>query len=337
MSFSKFDFTEPTDYVSQVDRLRYFNASVLYDKVIEDNIKRLISELSDKDRAAFHDQGQKNDDEIRAFFRVVNHFDDAQEKEKSCLFKRLMAGKDPLPIAPPLSWSYPWYEVIEDDGPWPISISRLTETVDVLIRQGIDFNTAQRFTGIDIHQCLWTVLERRSATCCIVSFRKWVNFGYVWSLERHAVEAYTSRSHITAINNSRFIGKVKTIDDLRLVELGRVEKKLNCLMWARDGVEAQTFIDKQRAISILSELSANAQVRAGLELAFERKHAGLSVTPSRDEVLVLAERGVSKILKDGYFVREEDGMLMAYEWSLSAVSKGDLKSVFKPATEKVCG
>ncbi len=47
-----------------------------------------------------------------SFPRDLNHL--RITMRKSALFHRLMEGKEPLPIPPPRSHSYPWYSLIED-------------------------------------------------------------------------------------------------------------------------------------------------------------------------------------------------------------------------------
>lgn len=41
---------------------------------------------------------------------------------KSALFHRLLQGKEPLPIPPPRSHSYPWYELIENGVGYPFEV-----------------------------------------------------------------------------------------------------------------------------------------------------------------------------------------------------------------------
>ncbi len=45
---------------------------------------------------------------------------------KSALLKRLLDGKEPLPVAPPLSFSYPWYDLIEDGYDEPLEVWKLS-------------------------------------------------------------------------------------------------------------------------------------------------------------------------------------------------------------------
>ena len=41
---------------------------------------------------------------------------------KSALFARLLEGKPALPYAPPLSYAYPWYAIVEESGPHKVCV-----------------------------------------------------------------------------------------------------------------------------------------------------------------------------------------------------------------------
>jgi hypothetical protein len=73
---------------------------------------------------------------------------------KSALFARLLAGKDPLPYPPPTSFSYPWYELIEQPGPHLINtVGGVASLVAIL--------NGDMGTGCDRHlllnQCIWGI------------------------------------------------------------------------------------------------------------------------------------------------------------------------------------
>ena len=51
--------------------------------------------------------------------------------EKSALFARLLSGKAPLPFPPPTSFNQPWYDVIEESGPFHIVLGGMLPAWDV--------------------------------------------------------------------------------------------------------------------------------------------------------------------------------------------------------------
>lgn len=68
---------------------------------------------------------------------------------KSALFARLLNGKAALPYPPPTSYSYPWYAVVEEAGPFPVSVGR-----------AMSGGGARETTGgfvLRINQCTWEV------------------------------------------------------------------------------------------------------------------------------------------------------------------------------------
>ena len=46
--------------------------------------------------------------------------------EKSALIQRLLSGKPPLAAPPPLSFSYPWYEIVESSEPQRCALTTIT-------------------------------------------------------------------------------------------------------------------------------------------------------------------------------------------------------------------
>lgn len=186
---------------------------------------------------------------------------------------------------------------------------------------GLDFNTARRFTGIQINQAIWTLLDRLSDTSAFVSYKKWHDLGYSWLLARHCVQSSYSNAPIVSVNNSRFTGRVRTLEDLKLDELGKAEIHFGKLKWGRDPVAAKVYVEEQRGISLLCERTAIADVREGQRMVAARKALGLYFAPGREEVEARALDRVTAVLSDGYFVGA-DGVLMTFEWDLAAVTKG---------------
>jgi len=77
----------------------------------------------------------------------------------SALLNRLMEGKEPLPIAPPRAYSYPWYHLIEDGYGYPYEVWEAPK----------EFST--EYNALIIEQCLcWKVLEKISDNEWIVTY-----------------------------------------------------------------------------------------------------------------------------------------------------------------------
>lgn len=78
---------------------------------------------------------------------------------KSALFSRLLEGKAALPYPPPTSFSYPWYDVIEQPGPHHVTIGGGVSVAGVAHwEDGIGSDG-----HIVLNQCAWTILRKNEA------------------------------------------------------------------------------------------------------------------------------------------------------------------------------
>jgi hypothetical protein len=123
------------DKLTQDQRDRYAWAISEYERIQDENAER----FSLQGRAY-----QKGD---------CRHLDGT----KSALFWRLLQGKAALPYPPPTAMSYPWYEVIEDDGPFEVGFSSLY--AGKVMRNIME---PLRNT-ISINQTLWSIREKNEA------------------------------------------------------------------------------------------------------------------------------------------------------------------------------
>jgi hypothetical protein len=124
-----------------------------YKRIQEANVAYRVAHLSDEEREFFRQQYGKTTDkeigeEMRSFSRLISN---SPGHPKSALFARLLSGKAALPHPPPTSFSYPWYDVIEGDGPHVVSVS--PRVLDV----------AGGRKQLSINQCGWSVLAANDA------------------------------------------------------------------------------------------------------------------------------------------------------------------------------
>jgi hypothetical protein len=75
----------------------------------------------------------------------------------SLLLRRMLAGKEPLPTPPPESDGKAWYDLLETGRAENIDVKPWEWAPDV---------------KISINQGIWTILEKRSATEFIVTYRE---------------------------------------------------------------------------------------------------------------------------------------------------------------------
>lgn len=84
-------------------------------------------------------------------------------REKSALFWRLLNGKEPLPMAPPTNYSYPWYEIIEEPGPHRVGDIGFRAYGKPLSRQLAELRGTDIEDHLFIEQCGWTVISHNAA------------------------------------------------------------------------------------------------------------------------------------------------------------------------------
>lgn len=72
--------------------------------------------------------------------------------DHSALLQRLAKGKEPLPAPPPLSFSYPWYELMEQGYAEPIDVWVGDKTTNEMFG----------YRAIVINQTPWKVVEQTS-------------------------------------------------------------------------------------------------------------------------------------------------------------------------------
>lgn len=74
--------------------------------------------------------------------------------DHSALLQRLLEGKDPLPIPPPRSFSYPWYDLIEKGEAHPCEVWEMPPGLN---HEDFPMLVIDQFAG-------WKVLEKISDT-----------------------------------------------------------------------------------------------------------------------------------------------------------------------------
>lgn len=187
------------------------NAEIEYKRIIEENLERQYLALSLLERERFvatvrqSKPNLRNDKEsILNEMRSRSNLRNYLHHHKSPLFKRLLEGKKGLAFPPPRSNSYPWYEVIECEGPFPVSVSN---TFD-LNNSGIISNTNY---SILINQCQWEILSMNDGAQELLELdfllrknmkqheikspHRAAQFTYIWSddLYKKVILAYTKK------------------------------------------------------------------------------------------------------------------------------------------------
>lgn len=229
---------------------------------------------------------------------------------KSALFWRLLEGKDPLPAPPPLSYSYPWYSVVEDAGPWTVvAPGEHTNTVTDFINSHYLLDGAPQ---VIIHQSAWELVKKVSDTELRVTHRNWKAQGYWWRLVLEQKNTKDTGQFIVAWHD-RSLGRITTLEQLVKEQRWHVDQEVLALELALSDREAEP--DEASAMPLgLSSKTATSKAR-GLRFLAARRAAGKSDIPDAHEVEALAAEGVARTLERGYSVNDQ-GELMLAVWQL---------------------
>ena len=119
------------DQLTDEQRARWDFAIAEYNRILNRNVERQIGRMSDHDKDNFllsfptFSAGEESTDEnVRQVLRLFYGMSGGAEGDpRSALLARLLDGKAPLRAPPPSTFHRPWYEVIEDDGPFEVTLS----------------------------------------------------------------------------------------------------------------------------------------------------------------------------------------------------------------------
>jgi hypothetical protein len=119
------------DRLTDEQRARWNWAIAEYNRILERNVERQAGQMSEQDKEnfllsfpTFKTGGESIDENVRQVLRLFYGMSGGAEgNPRSALLARLLAGKQPLRAPPPSTFHRPWYEVIEEDGPFEVVLS----------------------------------------------------------------------------------------------------------------------------------------------------------------------------------------------------------------------
>lgn len=140
--------------ISQYKKIRKYNILHSFETLTENDKKNILIDLNK--------------------VREYNDFN-IEIDEKSALFGRLLNNNKALKYPPPCAYSYPWYSVIEDEGPWELRMQPKS------IKEILWENLIGKKQVI-IEQTPWDVIEYINDTHMIVSYGEWHKENHLWML-----------------------------------------------------------------------------------------------------------------------------------------------------------
>ena len=119
------------DKLTDAQRARWGVAIAEYNRILNRNVERQIGLMSDRDKEdfllsfpTFSAGGDSVDENVRQVLRLFYGMSGGSRGDpRSALLARLLDGKQPLRAPPPSTFHQPWYEVIEEDGPFEVTLS----------------------------------------------------------------------------------------------------------------------------------------------------------------------------------------------------------------------
>jgi hypothetical protein len=154
------------DKLTDEQRARWDCALAEYNRIVERNVERQISRMTDFDKASLlqcfpkcQNEEASIDKAVRKVLQLFYGMSGGAEGDpRSALFARLLDGKPPLRAPPPSTFHQPWYEVIEEDGPFAVMLSDAH-----VARAAPAAGEANVSRSLCLDHCPWTVIGMNDA------------------------------------------------------------------------------------------------------------------------------------------------------------------------------
>ena len=154
------------DKLSDEQKARWEPAIAQYNRILERNVERQFSRMSEQDKRDFLSSfaqcpgdDKLIEDDVRKLLRQFYGMSGgASGNPRSALLARLLDGKEPLRAPPPSTFHHPWYEVIEEDGPFAVMLSDAHVS-----SQPARPDSPDSTHSICVDHCPWTVVRLNDA------------------------------------------------------------------------------------------------------------------------------------------------------------------------------
>lgn len=159
-------------------RARWDWAIAEYQVILNRNVERQIGHMSVQDKEnllhsfpMFCTGAESPDDDVRKVLRLFHGLSGGAEGDpRSALFARLLLGKSPLDRPPPSTFHHPWYEVIEDDGPFAVMVSDAHSQPP-----SVEHGELEPLHSLCIDHCPWMVVSMNEAAHRLFDLQEQLN------------------------------------------------------------------------------------------------------------------------------------------------------------------
>lgn len=251
------------------------------------------------------------------FMRLIH-----QPGTKSALFARLLEGKKALKFPPPCSYSYPWYEIIEENKKYEIHSDN--KIVDDFL---FSYNQEEE-KKIIIDQTGWNLIEKLSEKEAIITYPGWSNLGFKWKLSYETISTKDSTSFIIP-HHEPLLKRITTLDQLYKEQKHHVELRITNL---KNTLEPQ-LIEAAREECIQKygvEFGSgifSQQLEQSKKEIESRIHMGLTAIPTEEEILKMVEKKVQDYLNRNYEANEK-GELFVKTWILERIYPNIIPNIY---------
>lgn len=186
-------------------KARWDGAVLEYTRVQNANVDRLLRDLTLEARKHYATaHGATTDAQIRPHIASFERFKgNSPGHPKSGLFARLLAGKDALEFPPPLSYSYPWYSVVEGAEAHVVHVAPGLNAADL----PAEFQRKDLPFALSINQHGWAVVSMNSAAQQLTELNQELrslrmaaqgnlpqaNYGWTQDLYQRVLDAYRQK------------------------------------------------------------------------------------------------------------------------------------------------
>jgi hypothetical protein len=282
--------------LSEEQKNRWDSAVVEYKKIFEKNTIEQFNLLSKEEQSEILNFSS---DEKRI---GINYSID----ESSALFYRLLNNKKGLVYPPPCSYSYPWYSVIEEDGPWELDL-------ELEINNSFwDNLLGNRCIMID--QTPWKIVKKVSDIEYHITYGKWESLNYLWKLKLEDKSCEETTTFIACHHKEK--ERITTLDDLKEEIKFHFKNHFNKLKLLTDNDYYESY-KKELEVQYKSIGLAilDTQLRSAQFLKEEREKANLPLDYSNDELEKEVNQKVKDYLDRGFFIKNGNEMFVKV-WNL---------------------
>lgn len=308
-------FRKDTLTKAQLDNWDY--AIKQYNKIYENNLLEQYNRMTIKDKKKILDKEydinlEENKDELIKILTKKFIYLAQPGDEKSALFFRLLNGKRALIKPPPLSFSYPCYEFIEQLEPIEIGTLNTKGSVYSLINKHTDYIN---YNYILIDQGAWKVLEVKSENSMLITHQNWEDLGFLWNLSLKEIELAKSSTRLIAHHDSNLYRITKYDELLKEVDYHTdtyFKKILISLNEDRFQSYKNDLMKKYDKIGSMMSEQDKLQSEQYIQKKLEQK---LPIEPTELEIDNYRKMILNNYLNDSIF--NKDGVLYIKTWVLT--------------------